>query len=118
MLGWFTEFSEPWAAIRNEDLDLAVVMRWDGETQPYAWFWQNLGQAKSFPWFGRAYVTAIEPSDTTTSGTNRERHLNLDPGQSLTVPFTMALTGGSRPIAGMSADGAVRFAEPAAAADQ
>lgn len=58
------DFVRGYVAIMNDRLDLGLVLEWDKQVFPYAWFWQDLRMNKNFPWFGRAYVTAIEPSST------------------------------------------------------
>jgi len=56
------DFEHGYFALINERIDLGVIVEWDKEIYPYAWFWQDLQKNPDFPWFGRAYVTAIEPS--------------------------------------------------------
>lgn len=110
MLGWLTDFEEPWAAIRNPELDLAVGLRWDGAQHPHAWLWQEFGLATSFPWFGRAYVTAIEPSNTVPSGPERDTPLRLEPGASTTLWLRLTLCPGTESISSVQPDGSVRRA--------
>ena len=56
-------FTKGAAAIINDGLDIGVLLSWDLEIFPFAWFWQDLLAAQEPPWLGRAYVTAIEPSN-------------------------------------------------------
>jgi len=56
------DFEHGYFALINERIDLGVIVEWDKEIYPYAWFWQDLQKNPDFPWLGMAYVTAIEPS--------------------------------------------------------
>ena len=58
-----SDFEQGCAAIINDRLDIGVLLSWDLEIFPYAWFWQDLHATQEAPWLGRAYVTAIEPSN-------------------------------------------------------
>lgn len=62
LFGTLVGFTEGRYRIRNAALDLAVEVRWDLDVFPYAWFWQELEGSEGYPWFRRAYVTAIEPA--------------------------------------------------------
>lgn len=63
-LGYLTDFSEPWFAITNPRIELAVALRWSSGVLDRAWFWQEIHSSSGFPWYRRAYVTAIEPNST------------------------------------------------------
>ncbi|CAB4659008.1 MAG: DUF4432 family protein [Actinobacteria bacterium] len=82
------DFDESYAVLINDRLDIGVALSWDSEIFPYAWFWQDLNAVQESPWFGQAYVTAIEPAThKTQSGENQ----NI-PGQSrLTTTITFSL---------------------------
>jgi galactose mutarotase-like enzyme len=67
VFGYLSGFRTPEYTITNHRLGLSATLRWDLETFPYAWFWQELGASRDFPWFGRAYATAIEPQTTIPS---------------------------------------------------
>jgi hypothetical protein len=58
-----SDFTDGSAAIINDRLDIGVLLSWDLEIFPFAWFWQDLHATQEPPWLGRAYVTAIEPSN-------------------------------------------------------
>jgi hypothetical protein len=106
LLGWLTDFTEPWAAIRNEELDLGVALRWNADVMPYAWLWQELHGTDGYPWYRRAYATAIEPSSTTTSGPRRAP-LSLAGGDSFEAHIRLTLCGGRSPIRSVDEDGNV-----------
>jgi hypothetical protein len=63
-LGYLSDFDDPWFAIANPRLELAVGLRWTTGVLDRAWFWQEVHATAGFPWYRRAYVTAIEPNST------------------------------------------------------
>ncbi len=48
----------------NENLGLGVRMTWDREVCPYLWVWGLYRGIDVYPWYGRAYVMAVEPWST------------------------------------------------------
>lgn len=114
-LGWLTDFTAGWAALRNPAVDLAAVLSWDSSVLPNAWFWQEFGYTVDFPWFARAHVMAIEPSSTVTSGPGRARTMSLPGSGSREVGVRLTVAPGDRPIAGVGADGSVRYRDDAVA---
>jgi hypothetical protein len=62
LLGYLSGFDEGVVTIENEDLDLACTLSWQLDVFPYAWLWQEFGATTGAPWFGRAFVMAIEPA--------------------------------------------------------
>jgi hypothetical protein len=107
LLGWLTDFADPWAAIRNEDLDLGVAMRWNADVMPYAWLWQELHGTAGYPWYRRAYVTAIEPSSTTAGGP-KQAALALAGGSAIEASIRLAFCHGRSPIRSVDDEGVVR----------
>jgi galactose mutarotase-like enzyme len=60
-LCYLTDISEAWTAMEfNSHL---IGMSWDKDAFPHMWFWQQIG-GLSFPWFGRANITALEPASS------------------------------------------------------
>lgn len=60
-LCYLTDVSEAWTAMEFDSH--LIGMSWDKEAFPHMWFWQQIG-GLSFPWFGRANITALEPAST------------------------------------------------------
>lgn len=106
LLGWLADFDEPWAALRNPELDVAVALRWDGATMPYAWFWQELNGTPGYPWYGRTYAMAIEPSSTITGGPDR-KPLRLGGGATLRTAMRATVCPGRSAIRMVHDDGTV-----------
>lgn len=48
----------------NENLGLGVRMSWDLDVCPYLWVWGLYRGIDVYPWYGRAYVMAVEPYST------------------------------------------------------
>jgi hypothetical protein len=63
-LAYLTGFTDGHYTISNLDLDLAVRVSWPLEVFPHAWFWQEIHSGAGYPWYRRAYATAIEPCTT------------------------------------------------------
>ncbi|WP_343954351.1 DUF4432 family protein [Nonomuraea longicatena] len=55
---YLTGFTDGWYEIMGE---IGMRVEWDASVQPYLWLWQELGAAKDYPWWGRAYVVGLEP---------------------------------------------------------
>lgn len=74
--GWLADFgSPPSARFASKKRDLAVTLVWFGSGFDKAWFWQEAHAHTGYPWFGRGYAMAIEPSTTTTGGHSRSRQV-------------------------------------------
>lgn len=48
-------------SLENHVLDLGIRVNWDGEQFPYLWYWQEFGNTKEYPWYGRHYNVGLEP---------------------------------------------------------
>ena len=59
-----SDFEDGSYRIVNPRLGLAVEIRWPLDLFPTAWFWQELHASPGYPWYRRAYTTALEPSTT------------------------------------------------------
>ncbi|MGH9161725.1 MAG: DUF4432 family protein [Vicinamibacteraceae bacterium] len=104
-------FSEGWYAIQNSELGLGVGLAWDKDIFPYAGLWQEASGEQGYPWFGRGYVTAIEPSSSyfghgltrimETTGTQ----LTIGPGASVTARMRVLFFEGHRPPGRIGLDG-------------
>ena len=62
--GYLGGFKEGRASINNPKLGLRAVLTWDVETFPFAWYWLEAHATTGYPWYGRAYVFAIEPASS------------------------------------------------------
>ena len=64
VLAYLSGFGSGWFAITNPRLRLGVGLRWPLEVFPCAWLWQEAHASAGWPWWGRAYVVAVEPAST------------------------------------------------------
>lgn len=88
--GYLTDFERGWARVTNRALGLAVELEWSTDVFPYAWFWLEANATPGYPWYGRAYVLAIEPASTypghgiVVAGERNGTLLRFEPNQSRT----------------------------------
>jgi hypothetical protein len=112
-LGYLTDFESPYFAITNPRLGLGAAVRWTPGILDSAWFWQEVHSSSGFPWFRRAYVTAVEPNSTIPAqGVEKAREkggelVTLDSGEGTTVELTFVLFRGGGYVADVRADGEV-----------
>jgi hypothetical protein len=107
------DFAASWYALTNPALGLGVGVAWDGALFPYATFWQETGGVQDFPFYGGAYVTALEPASSypghglsavvKKTGT----HLTFAPGESRTLALTAVLYEGGQRVQGVDLHGNV-----------
>jgi hypothetical protein len=64
VLGYLSDFEDGSYSVVNARLGLAVEIRWPLDVFPTAWFWQELHASPGYPWYRRAYTTALEPNTT------------------------------------------------------
>jgi len=110
---WLKDFREAWYAITNPALGFGVGLAWDGGVFPYAAFWQETGGTRDHPWYGSAYVIAIEPNASypahglTTVMRKTRTHLTVAPGESRSVNLVAVFYEGSQRVTKIDADGNV-----------
>lgn len=64
ILAYLVDMEEPFFAITNPRLRLGVGFRWSADVFDKAWLWQEVHSGEGWPWFGQAYVVAVEPATT------------------------------------------------------
>ena len=102
-------------AITNPRLGFGVGLRWPLEVFDKAWLWQEVGWGRDWPWFGQAYVVAVEPASTVPGqGMAMARakgaaYAHLGPRASQEVVIEAVLFEGSQPVLGIAEGGAVSF---------
>jgi galactose mutarotase-like enzyme len=98
VLGYLSDFEDGSYRIANPRLRLTVEIRWPLDLFPHAWFWQELHASPGYPWYRRAYTTAIEPNTTIPAqGIVNARAkggipLRLEPNASRVATLQAALT--------------------------
>ncbi|WP_276353725.1 DUF4432 family protein [Cohnella caldifontis] len=59
---YVTGFQENgWYRVTNDRLGAGIQVDWDAKEMPYLWFWQEFGDTKRYPWYGRHYNIGLEP---------------------------------------------------------
>jgi hypothetical protein len=109
---YLTDFDEPaWSAVTNLKSGVGIALAWTREVMPCAWMWQGFGGDEVAPWWGRAYVLAIEPlsscpmsyPDAVRLGTTRK----LGPGESLSFKITATAYAQAKGVRAVSVNGGV-----------
>lgn len=107
--------TEGWAALRQPAGGVSVALAWDLTAFPYSWLWV-MRDDPGFPFYGRAQCLAIEsqtawPYDGLAGARRRNMAHRLEPGETLTAWYTVALFENSgTAVAGVDRDGKVSFA--------
>jgi hypothetical protein len=107
------DFAEPWYALTNPALGMGVGVTWDSGLFPYACFWQETGGVRDYPWYGRAYATALEPNSSYPGQSlpvvmrKTGTQLVFQPGESRTLALTAVLYDGSRRVARIDPEGSI-----------
>lgn len=96
VFGCLTDFTDGWFALENERLGIGVHMRWETDTFPHAWLWQELHASAGFPWYRRGYVVAVEPANTIpgdgwTNSWQRGRGTLIAGGEQRATQLTLTL---------------------------
>lgn len=50
-----------WYQLDNKKQGTAIRVEWDATKMPYLWYWQEFGDTRGYPWFGRHYNIGLEP---------------------------------------------------------
>jgi galactose mutarotase-like enzyme len=88
---YLKDFRHPRFSLLNRTLGLGIKMSWDGRVFPYANFWQETGGVAGYPFFGKAYVMAIEPSSSFPAQglvavmNKTQTHVTFAPGEEKTA---------------------------------
>lgn len=90
LMAYLTDFDDPFYTITNDDLGLAVTVRWTAEHLPHAWLWQEFRHTPHAPWARQGYAMAIEPASTIPGlGLN---YVNEHGGRGLIIPAHDSVT--------------------------
>jgi galactose mutarotase-like enzyme len=88
---YLKDFDEARFSLTNRILGLGVEVKWDRSLFPYANFWQETGGERGYPFYGKAYVMAIEPSSSFPAQgllevmNKTQTHLTFSPGEEKTA---------------------------------
>jgi galactose mutarotase-like enzyme len=105
---YLTELDAGWAAINNPELKLGAALSWDLEVFPFVWIWRDAGFSRGYPYFGRAYTTALEPFSSLPGARQRgERLLELAGGESLSTRLILSVFEGLTEVTDVTPEGQV-----------
>jgi hypothetical protein len=116
LLGYCSDFVEPYFALRNPELRLGVGIRWDAAVFPKAWLWQEVHSGQGWPWYKRAYVVAVEPASTIpgqgfeNARAKGETGVEFAPNESRQVTVEAVVFHDDREVEGIDPGGVLRFA--------
>jgi hypothetical protein len=112
-LSYLPDVVDGWAAIRDTASGVGAGLAWDAATFPHLWLWQDSGTDR-FPFFGRARLTALEPSrawpgDGLIGAIERGQALVVSGGATHTTWLTAVVFDATeRVVTGIDRHGAVR----------
>jgi len=116
VLAYLLDFTAGYYAITNPRLNLGAGLRWPLDVFDKAWLWQEVHSTMGWPWFGRAYVVAVEPASSIpghgmagvrAGGANGLLIAGLSSRQ---VVIEAVLFEGTAGVSGIAEGGAVTFA--------
>lgn len=116
VLAYLGDFESGYFAITNPRLGLGVGLRWPLEVFPNAWLWEEVHSTRDWPWFGRAYVVAVEPASTipahgmANARAKGSRGVRLAPRASQEVLIEGVVFRGRGDVVGIGEGGVVHFA--------
>jgi hypothetical protein len=116
VLAYLLDFTSGYYAITNPRLGLGVGLRWPLEVFDKAWLWQEVHSTMDWPWYGRAYVVAVEPASSIPghgiAGVRAagDKGFRIAGHASREVVVEAVLFEGTTAVAGIAPGGAVTFA--------
>jgi hypothetical protein len=116
VLAYLLDFESGYFAITNPRLRLGLGLRWPLEVFDKAWLWEEVHSGLGWPWFGRAYVVAVEPASTipgqgmVNARAKGSKGVKLGGLSSREVVIETVLFEGAGAVSGIEEGGTVRFA--------
>jgi len=109
--GYLCELDAGWYALQNGGMGLGFDLAWPKAVLPYVWFWQEPRGSFGYPWYGRRYVSAVDPF-TSMPGSGLAKAIEcgtaplLRAGAEVEARLATVLLG-PEPVQGISTDGYV-----------
>lgn len=96
-LYFLTDLEEGWYGIYDTRRTTGFGLSWSLSEYPYLWYWHNSG-TKGSPWFGKAYLFALEPFSSPIPQLSRTCELGwaieIQPAQTIATWVTAVATFG------------------------
>jgi hypothetical protein len=113
-LSYLTGLKDGWYCLVNEKTRLGFALRWDPRVFRYLWLWQEFCGTSQYPWWGRGYVTGIEPHSSIPGlglekAIERETQLILAPKHKLSTRLCASLFQAEGEPKGVTEDGSVVY---------
>ena len=113
-LSYLTGLKGGWYCLVNEKTKLGFALRWDLSVFRYLWLWQEFCGTPEYPWWGRGYVTGIEPHSSIPGlglekAIERGTQLTLAPNKSLSTRLCASLFQAEGEPKGVTDEGAVAY---------
>ncbi|HEX2270760.1 MAG TPA: DUF4432 family protein, partial [Pyrinomonadaceae bacterium] len=111
-LHYLSELQDGWYAVTNTKYNLGFGLVWPKEVFRYLWYWLELKGSAGYPWYGQAYVMALEPF-TSIPGSGLERAIEngaaavLGPRESIEARLVATFFEPAGEIESISAEGFV-----------
>ena len=105
-MSYVADMPEGWYAITNQRMRLGFGVVYTKEVFRYLWYWQSLGGASGFPFYGRAYNVGLEPF---TSYTNEGLQAAVENGTALLVQPGQRVEASLKAVAFTDAPGVERI---------
>jgi galactose mutarotase-like enzyme len=108
-MAYLTDLSAGWYALTNQRLQVGFGMAFDTNVFRHLWCWQSLGGDFGAPWFGRAYVMAVEPFSSIpavlTQAIKAGTQLHIGPGESISTWLRACAFAGREGVDHIAPDG-------------
>jgi Domain of unknown function (DUF4432) len=117
VLAYLLDFSSGFFAITNPRLNVGVGLCWPLDVFDKAWLWQEVRSTNGWPWFGRAYVVAVEPAAAIPGHgmagvrARGSTGLRIEGHASNEVTVEAVIFDGRGRVSGIAQGGVVTFAE-------
>ncbi len=113
-LSYLVGLREGWYCLVNEKTRLGFGLRWDVALFRYLWLWQEFCGTPHYPWWGRGYVTGIEPHSSIPGlgllkAIERGTELKLPAGGSLSARLVASLFRAQGNPKGVTEEGQITY---------
>jgi hypothetical protein len=110
-MAYMYDFQDGWYALVNGSRGVGFGLRWEKDTFPSLWFWQNYRGGFGYPWYGATYTAALEPvssyPQTLTEAIKANTQLVLPAGGERHTRLTAVVFSDRAEVHGITPDGKV-----------
>ena len=111
-MSYVAEMPEGWYAVTNRKMGVGFGVHYPAEHFRYLWYWQNLGGAFGYPFWGRYYNVGLEPFTGFGNGglagaIENGTAVTMEPGQRLEATVKAVAYTGDQRVERIDPDGTV-----------